>query len=372
MRGRVAAGLAAAAVALCATAPAQAAQKPFPGAGKLVLGSIPQEQLQVDDMRRMGRNGLDSVRIAINWPEVERSPGTFRWSHVDALVATAALGKVRLLPYLYGSPGWAVSSESGCVGGGCTTYAPATKASRGAFARFAAEAVRQYGPGGRFWAAHPELPYRPMRAWQIWNEQNSPKYYAPAPAPDHYARLVSAAAGAIRGVDRRARVILGGMWGPMGQTDVVPAAPYLRRLYRQPGARASFEGIAVHPYHRTVGGMLRQIVAARQVARAHRDRRASIWLTELGWASKGPKGHRLVRGRRGQAKILQRAYHALAKRRARWRIRAVYWYAWSDSQPGAAFVCKWCPGAGLRTATGKVKPSWRAMKRVARRHSMPK
>jgi polysaccharide biosynthesis protein PslG len=208
-----------------------------------------------------------------------------------------------------------------------------------------------------------------MRAWQIWNEQNSPKYYSPVPNPRDYARLVAASAGAIRSVRPKVDVILGGMWGPAKQKQVVPVARFLRGVYRHRGAAASFDGLAVHPYHRGVGGMLRQVYAVKRAARSAGDKRAAIWVTELGWASTGPKGHRLVRGRKGQARILKRAYQALAKRRVQWRVRGVYWYAWTDAKVGAAFVCKWCPGAGLRTADGKPKPAWREMKRVARRDS---
>ena len=57
--------------------------------------------------------------------------------------------------------------------------------------RFVSGAVERYGPGGSFWAEHPSLPQRPIRTWQIWNEENF-KYFVAKPNPAEYGKLVNA------------------------------------------------------------------------------------------------------------------------------------------------------------------------------------
>ena len=57
--------------------------------------------------------------------------------------------------------------------------------------------VLRYGPAGSFWDQHPELPRRPQRDWQIWNEPHLDFYWSTkgrrrnAWAPE-YARLLKA------------------------------------------------------------------------------------------------------------------------------------------------------------------------------------
>ena len=205
-------------------------------------------------------------------------------------------------------------------------------------------------------------PYRPIRTWQVWNEQNTSKYFAPAPDAERYAALLVAAADAIRSVDRRADVALGGMWGPKGANAVVPVASYLKLLYPIPGVRESFDSLSVHPYGKNADDVVEQVREVRRVAASFHDRKASILATELGWASTGPADHWLVKGRRGQARLLRNSYRALLEREERWRIRGAWWYTWQDNPPEAEFICRWCPGAGLIGVDGRRKPAWRAMK----------
>jgi hypothetical protein len=334
---------------------------------RFTFGVIPQENLDGNDFKGIHKAGIKSVRVALPWQQVEPSPGALDWSAFDALAGEAANNRLTLLPFLYGSPAWsAVADGHACFSTDCTIYAPSSDGSRAGFASFAAEAVRRYGPDGQFWAAHPELPYRPIRSWQVWNEQNSSKYFAPQPDVESYAALLKATAAAIDSVDSKADVVLGGMWGPKGTQAVVPIASYLEALYAVEGARETFDSLAVHPYAKTADAVLEQVREARRVAAKFRDRRVGILATELGWASTGPAGHWLVKGRRGQARILRNSYRALLKRQRRWRIRGAWWYAWQDASPGAGFICLWCPGAGLLDVDGARKPSWRAMKKLAR------
>ena len=57
---------------------------------------------------------------------------------------------------------------------------------RRTWAEFASRLVRRYGPDGQFWASNPDLPYHPIRAWQVWNEPNLPVYWPNGPDPAEY------------------------------------------------------------------------------------------------------------------------------------------------------------------------------------------
>jgi hypothetical protein len=338
------------------------------GASDFVVGVVPQQELGPGDMQLMHSGSIESFRLFINWSEVERIPGVHDWSTSDAAVAVAATEGITVLPFLYGTPGWAAALDGRqCSGAECAPFAPRSDVTRAAFANFASAAVARYGPEGTFWLTHPELPRTPITGWQVWLEQNSPTYFAPQPDVRSYAELLGAAAGAIRGVDPAAEVVLGGMWGADSVKDaVVPAGRYLKRLYREPGVKANFDSIALHPYARKLSGVFEQIKAGRAAAKRAHDRKAGLWVTELGWASSGPKKENLVYGARKQAQLLKRAFASLHRKRRAWRVRGVYWYAWRDT-PAADAICVWCPGAGLFALDGTPKPAWNTLTTLAAR-----
>jgi hypothetical protein len=273
---------------------------------------------------------------------------------------------ITALPFLFGSPGWAGQRDGyDCDGFGCITYPPASIETRYAFARFAGAAVRRYGPGGTFWAEHPLLPYRPIRAWQVWNEQNLEAFHRPDVDASSYAEVLMLVAGEIRAADEDAEVLLGGMFGKHSNSRIVGAARYLRDLYRVPGVAESFDGVAVHPYDPRARGVLDQIRAARKVIRAQGDD-ADLWITELGWASGGDRDQNLVSTRAGQARLLRRSFSQILRSAGPWRLRGVYWYAWRDTETERdVTVCAWCPRAGLISRSGAPKPAFDALRSIA-------
>ena len=344
------------------------------------------------DLDTMRAGGVGSIRLLANWAAVEAERGSYDWTAVDEMLRPAVKRGLRPVLFLYGTPAWAANRDGhGCEGGGCIVYAPASPETRAAFAAFAAAAVRRYGPGGEFWTApeaacplpivpvvcpDPEPPCRcshpaPLRVWQIWNEQNSPKYHAPAVDVAGYAALLRATSAAIRAEDRRAEIVLGGMWGPNtllrrgARRPVTPVSLYLKRLYRVRGIKRSFDAIAIHPYAANMRGVRAQMNAARRIVRRAGDRRARTWVTELGWASHGPAESPYVKGPSGQARLLTRTFRMLEQKRRVYRVRGVFWYAWRDKTGGGS-ICDWCANAGLRDNDGSAKPSWDAFVRIAR------
>ena len=214
-----------------------------------------------------------------------------------------------------------------------------------AFKAFTADLVKRYGPNGTFWAANPSLPEKPIRAWQIWNEQNSPSFYGPKPNVKAYAKLLDAANKAISSVDPKAEVILGGMFGTpqQGRKPSIFAWNFLDKLYTIKGAKKDFDGVGIHPYAGQMTKVIQQTELMIESIRDARDRTATTWITELGWASSGP-ANPLVKGSKGQAQRLKDAFNYFLKNRRKFKTQTVIWYSWRDHDGEG--LCEWCAGSG--------------------------
>ena len=330
-------------------------------------GVSTQTVLEDADYRAMGRGGVGSLRVEIPWGDVDIlppasteeffAPRPYRWSLVDPTVREAARRGIRVLPTVYGTPNW-VARYQGCYSN-CHKLGPASIQAHLAFAMFMRAAAERYGPEGTFWSEHPTLPYRPIRAWQIWNEMNSSDFWKPRPNVTDYANLMIAGGRAVHAVDRGAQVILGGMFGEPNEGGKITISgwDFLARLYENEHAPTAFDGIAVHPY----GHTLKQVDATiRRWRRALRDSGAPaerIWVTEIGWAS-GGEHHPLNVGLRGQAELLRQALEYFTDHRRRYRFAQVNVYSWRDAAPGAD-NCSWCARSGLVRYRGrKPKPAW--------------
>jgi hypothetical protein len=206
----------------------------------------------------------------------------------------------------------------------------------------------------------------PITTWQIWNEQNSPKYFAPKVSVGSYAKLLKGASAAIRAKEPGAEIILGGMWGPDSAGKVVvPVSKYLTQLLKTPGVQESFDSIALHPYSSSADGSVQALKVARAVLKHVGDTGAGMWITEIGWASGGPKKEPFNKGKSGQAKVLADAYKGFNKSAGKYNLRGIFWYSWRD-KPGGDLICAWCGYAGLRAKNGTAKPAWNAFVKAAK------
>ena len=99
---------------------------------------------------------------------------------------------------------------------------------------------------------------------------------------------------------------------------------------------------------------------------SRRDRRAKIWITEIGWGDKGPR-HRFVVGRSGQAKRIRDSFKTVRKLRRSLKLRGLVYYSWRDGRPYAPlFEDEWGLHTGLLTVSGARKPAYNAFVRGAR------
>ncbi len=104
---------------------------------------------------------------------------------------------------------------------------------------------RATGRRGDFWSAHPELPKRPIREWQLWNEPDI-RFYWDVPSdwtaawPRGYLKLLKVTRSAIKSRDRKAKVVLAGL-----SDEPLAALAGSTRLK----ARRLFDVVAIHSYN---------------------------------------------------------------------------------------------------------------------------
>lgn len=315
------------------------------------------------DYRAIGEGGVGSARLLISWRAIQHGRDEpYRWTRTDKAIRTITNNGIRPVPVLFGSPKF-ISRNAEKV-----RPPLGSKEDREAWQRFARAAVDRYGPAGYFWNFYPALRPLAPNDWLVWNEQNARPFWRPEPSAKDYGWLLRITNRAMQGLAIDPNLVTGGMFGFPVDKRSPRAKAFLRKLYKQRGAREAIDGVAVHPYSGRVGGVMKQIKTARKVIRRSGDRGADLWVGEIGWASAGSKRNDLVKNRRGQAKSLSKAYKRLLRKRKQWNIRSALWYTWRDFD-GADQKCRWCPKAGLVNERLKAKPAWDAYRRLIRKRS---
>jgi polysaccharide biosynthesis protein PslG len=299
------------------------------------------------ELERLGRGRVGTLRVNLAWGVVQGGPyADYDWSHYDPVVRRAAENGIRVLATVYSTPSWAAPSPE----------TPPLGSLRAPFGNFVRAAVERYGAGGTFWAEHPDVPKLPIADWQAWNEPNYALFWKPNPDPGQYLELLREFSSVIRDADPEARILLGGLFPT--PADGISLERFLSALYED-GARALFDAVALHPYSRTPNEAVARVEQAREVMRRFGDPEKPIWITEVGWASRGtPPG--LVVGPARQADYVRQMFELAAADRDRLGIAGVVWYSLNDT-PGPL----WVGHCGLFRLDGSPKPAWEAFVEVA-------
>jgi len=305
-------------------------------------------EYRADQMSIESRVGIQTVRQPFEWWRVERRPGRFDFSGYDSYMTDAARARLRVLPILMGPPQFRSSKPPQSVS---RAMFPPKRVED--FAAFAGAAVRRYGENGSFWVAHPELPYVPIRSWQVWNEPNIPNFWRSGPNAKQYVALLRAGGDAIRAADPGAEVVAAGL--PNSNLGV-PFLEYLARMYKA-GARGRFDTLAIHPYSPNVGGLMTLVERARDLMDSNGDH-ARLWITEFGWSTGGDASAFRV-SRRGQANRIALALSGLVAERRSLRLRGFIFFKWKDSEaPPGMGGDPWPLHTGLLGADGFPKPGF--------------
>jgi len=279
------------------------------------------------------------VRIEFRWNEAEpSSKGSYDQNIIaryDQAIATARAAGAKVLVFVNGAPRWASGSRASMT-------KPQNPADYADFMRYVA--ARYAGQ---------------VSAWEVWNEENTSRFWSTGPSASEYVPLLKAANGAVKTADPDALVVFGGV----SQNDY----PFIEGAYAA-GAKGYFDVMAVHPYPgpnppEAVWGAGGRI--APTAFTGFREVRASmlargddkpIWLTEFGWSTTttDPSGVSLAQ----QADYLTRSYRLLESypyvASAYWyNLRNNFWDSDADS---------WETQLGLMRTDFTHKPSYDAFK----------
>jgi hypothetical protein len=342
-------------VCALASAPAQAASTRFYGVvyDRDVMNAS--AAVQDQQFALMKKNGVRTVRRVFSWADTQPTEGQPPdFADTDALVARAARSDIEILPIVMNAPGWARMTPD--------DYASPPR-STDDYVAFLDALVARYGPNGSFWSEHPEVPKRPLRTWQVWNEPQLRYQWGDPDWETSYGKLLNAAYPALKKADPGCTVVLA------GATNFAWDA--LESLYDKGNIKGKFDVAALHPYTGSAGRVVKAARLFRAVLQKHGDGRKAVWITELAWpASKGrikpPKGlAALPTTDRGMATRLTRAYQLLKKTHV---VQRAYWYTWASAYKKADGIFgftgleRYNPASGRFTAT----PALRAFRMVAR------
>jgi polysaccharide biosynthesis protein PslG len=302
--------------------------------------------------------GVSMERLEISWDVVEPRPGKWSFTKFDRQFAVAARHGITVLPLLMNVPGWAGPAWNAFPSNG------------GAYAAYVARVVARYGPHGSFWRGHRELPARPARWFEIWNEPYLSQFSAGGVDPAAYARLYRRAAMAGGRADPAARFLI--------QADLYTSTagghsgPWVGPMFKAvPDLARWFDGVAVHPYTSTDSpssytpddprGEFRRIDNIRQEFATHGAGSKPFWITEVGWSTCPGDPDSCVSDQK-QAAFLAAMFNIVKSDYSSW-VQAVFPYNYRDGdEDNVANKEAWF---GLIRRAGSPKPAWNVLRQAA-------
>ena len=297
--------------------------------------------------------GAGWVRIWGEWEDAEPAPGQWRPDVINNMNADANAVKakgLKVLMVIHRSPAWASNGKGGT--------APPTD-------------PRTFG------RAMGELAGRvpAVDAWELWNEEDSERFFAGGADPAKYAAMVKSAYPAIKAAQPSDVVVTGATTGNNYE--------FIEDLYDH-GLKGHFDAIATHTdtaclidganrlYREPDGRLGRYIFSSyreiHEVMQRHGDGGKPIWMTELGWAthSTAPKSCDVGKwaGQKAagvteaqQAEFLTQAYQCLASDPY---VGVAFWFGLQDVPGGPS------GGHGLFRNDGVAKPAVSAFRALSR------
>lgn len=233
------------------------------------------DSLIVTQLRALAATGATLARSDALWEASEPNApvaGVHRydWGFDDRVASRLAQAGLQWLPVLDYSVAWAQSIPG-------QDHSPPRSAAD--YAAYAGAFAARYGPGGGFWAAHPELSAKPVTTIEIWNEPDNGEFWTPTPNAGAYADMYAAARLAIDAAAPAVRVIVGGLTRP---TQFLPAM-----LAARPSLAGHIDGVAVHPYG-TPPVVSAKLEADRAMLTTVGLAAVPLYVTEFGWTTSPP------------------------------------------------------------------------------------
>ena len=369
--------LAAASLTLLVPAPAHAALYGVEANNDLANSNRTLAQ-RTQTFDRMKTQGVGIVRVNMGWNEIAaRCAGVsasalanhehacYSWGVFDDVVRLANERGIVVLASISRAPSWLHATTNASYVG--TTSAQWSKTVVHFEAVMQAAAVRYRGGS----------PLGSVQRWTVWNEPNSPTYFAPQHTatlkramPRRYAQMVARAAVAIKKGNPRAQVAAGPT-GPTGGSAGIrpitfiaqvqaalpvflPGSGTFERRWIQGWAHNPYPGVNVAPSRGTIDapsvGMTNIRDLFVQLDRHSVTRGLPVWATEFGYQTNPPD--RLV----GinvmlQGRFMAESYDWLESTR---RVPILIWYGFRDpDQPS-----DWQSGTWYANGRAKVSRLW--------------
>jgi hypothetical protein len=304
------------------------------------------------ETQAMKAAGVTTLRAPFYWYMLQpEKDGPLELDAIDPLVAATAREGIELLPTVLLPPGWAARHP------GKINSPPKGTA---AYADFLRALIGRYGPDGTFWEDNADLPKRPIRAWQLWNEPDHLHYWSDQPYQEDYVALGRAAREAIKDADPGATVVMAGFADRSWDS--------IASVYRA-GGKGVFDAVAIHPYTFEVSNVIRIVRLARKALDQAGDGDRPLWLTEVTWSSgkrPGVKPYPFETTEADQATRLGEALPQLIDLRERLGIERIFWENWISKDTNHANPFDF---SGLRVlepdGSVREKPAYAAFKRIA-------
>lgn len=231
---------------------------------------------RLDKVRKLG----NAIRLDFDWSRIQPTEqGGYRWQESDVIVAAAKKRGLTVLGMVGFAPPWA--RDPACADEfACAPRDPA------AFGRFAGAVAEHYK--------------NDVSYYEVGNEPNIKKFFAPKPDAARYARLFNLARGAIRNVLPHAKIATAGLSPAEDDGTNIAPITFLNQMYA--AGATGFDAVAIHPYSyparppQAYGwSAFTQIEGApgnadksiKGVMAAHGDGKKEIWLTEYGAPTNG-------------------------------------------------------------------------------------
>jgi polysaccharide biosynthesis protein PslG len=226
--------------------------------------------------------GVKWIRANISWkelePDVKGSYDPYWLGEFDYAISKArAAGIQVIIPLSDSVPYWASADPQKYTDGRGgkhwnTAYRPARMEDYADAFRFVVDRYSDMG----------------VNVYEVWNEQNTTRFWPSGPNPSEYTEMLAAAYPAIKSANSQATVLFGGV----AQNDY----RFLEAVYASGGGRY-FDAVATHVYPKaeptqcwSEGGRLSRhalcgVEEIRKAMVANGDSAKQVWLTEFGYAT---------------------------------------------------------------------------------------
>ncbi len=334
---------------------------------------------------RMQAQGVRIVRVNMGWNELAASCGgqspaqladhtnaCYSWGVFDEVVDLARDHGILMLVSVSRAPSWLHGSNNPSYVGASGTQWARTVQHYEAVMRAAATRYRQGSTLGT------------VRFWTIWNEPNSPTYFAPMNTaalkramPRRYAQLVGRTAVAIKTANPSASVAAGPT-GPTGGSAGIKPITFVAQVQAAlpaflPGATVAakrrwingwahnpYPGITTAPSRGTITspsvGMANIRDLFRQLDRSTVTRGLPVWATEFGYQTNPPDRVLGIRATL-QGRFMAESFDWLS---STGRVPIAIWYGFRDPDQ----LGDWQSGTWYTNGRAKVSRLW-AMRPVS-------